>query len=63
VLKGFLRLLGLGAVLHFWLGRKVLSEIADDLRAFGHPPPRKPPTFRDKEDELDWANRRGRWKE
>ena len=63
MLKGLLRLLGLGPVLQFLIGREVLSKVADELRAFGDPAPRKPPAFSDKQDELDWANREGRRKE
>jgi hypothetical protein len=63
LLKGFLRLIGVTTALHVGVWLRAISEIAKDIRSLGQPTSRKLPKFRDKEDELDWANKRGRWKE
>lgn len=64
VFKGLLRLIATGAVLQTVLGIFVLSKVTEELRASGDDSAQRSlPKFRDKQDELDWANRRGRWKD
>lgn len=63
MLKGLFKIFGAGTAIGAGLAAGLASEAAKELRALGDSGARKRPEFRDKEDELDWANRRGRWKD